>query len=98
MRFEWDRAKASANLTKHEVSFEEALTVFADPDALDAQDLTHSTAEQRFLRIGRSILGRILSVAYALRGASNAEAIRIISARRASRKERTAYFSAQAAD
>ena len=90
--FEWDANKAATNLRKHDVSFDEGATVFADPNALDGPDLTHSTQEVRFLRLGRSVTGGVLMVAYTLRRRSgNGEAIRIISARRASRKERTAY-------
>jgi hypothetical protein len=91
--FEWDPKKASANLTKHEISFEEASTVFADPNAMDGPDLDHSAGEIRFLRLGQSALGAVLMVAYTLRSKGNGETIRIISARRASRKERAAYAS-----
>jgi len=52
--FEWDAGKAAANRTKHGVSFEEAATVFGDPDALDGPDLHHSERESRFLRLGRA--------------------------------------------
>ena len=89
--FEWDPSKARANLLKHDISFDEAATVFLDPDALDGPDELHSTAEQRFRRLGRSAEGRVLMVAYTLRRSGDAETIRIISARRASRRERTAY-------
>lgn len=91
--FEWDASKAATNLRKHGVSFDEAATVFADPDALDGPDLAHSAQEARSLRVGRSLTGRVLMVAYTLRRSGNGETIRIISARRASRKERTAYQS-----
>ena len=89
--FEWDPRKAEANAAKHDVSFDDAVTVFLDPDALDGPDLQHSSAESRFLRLGRSRNGRVLMVAYTFRRSSDAEAIRIISARRASRRERAAY-------
>ncbi|MEO5739262.1 MAG: BrnT family toxin [Vicinamibacterales bacterium] len=89
--FEWDELKAAANLRKHGVSFDEATTVFADPDALDGPDLSHSDHEPRSLRLGKSLAGRILMLAYTLRRSDNAETIRIISARRASRKERETY-------
>lgn len=89
--FEWDASKAATNLQKHGVSFEEAATVFGDPDALDGPDLKHSEQEERSLRLGRSLTGRVLIVAYTVRGAGNGETIRIISARRASGKERAAY-------
>ena len=89
--FEWDPRKAEANAAKHGVSFEDAVTVFLDPEALDGPDLQHSSAESRFLRLGRSRSGRVLMVAYTCRRSGDAEAIRIISARRASRRERAAY-------
>ena len=89
--FEWDARKAAANLRKHGVSFDEAATVFADPDALDGPDLAHSEHEVRFLRLGKSLANRLLMLAYTIRGSGDAETIRIISARRASRKEREAY-------
>jgi uncharacterized protein len=94
--FEWDANKAATNLRKHGVSFGEAATVFADPDALDGPDLAHSAQEARFLRLGRSLTGRVLMVAYTVRGLGDDEKIRIISARRASRKERAAYASGAA--
>jgi hypothetical protein len=81
---------------KHGVSFEEAATVFADPDALDGPDLKHSAQANRFLRLGRSLPGRVVIVAYTMRGSGDDEKIRIISARRASRKERAAYAGASA--
>ena len=93
--FEWDPKKASANLAKHGTSFEEAATVFADSHAMDGPDLHHSVGEVRFLRLGRSALGTVLMVAYTLRSIGSGETIRIISARRASRKERAAYASTE---
>ena len=92
--FEWDGGKAAANVRKHGVSFDEAATVFADPDALDGPDLKHSEEEERSLRLGRSLTGRVLIVAYTMRGLGDDEKVRIISARRASRKERAAYAAA----
>jgi uncharacterized DUF497 family protein len=89
--FEWDARKAAVNRTKHGVSFEEAATVFGDPDALDGPDLRHSGEEPRFLRLGRAVTGRVLIVAYTVRRRNDGEGIRIISARRASRQERAAY-------
>ena len=58
--FEWDPRKAEANAAKHGVTFDEAVTVFLDPDALDGSDLQHSAAETRFRRLGRSADGRVL--------------------------------------
>jgi hypothetical protein len=92
--FDWDGQKAAANLAKHGVSFDEAATVFGDPVALDGPDIRHSAEEARFLRLGRSVLDRLLIVAYTQRKAGHGETIRIISARRASRRERTAYSRA----
>ena len=89
--FEWDARKAEANAAKHGVSFDEAVSVFLDPDALDGPDVQRSSAESRFLRLGRSANGRVLMVAYTFRRSGDAEAIRIISARRASRRERAAH-------
>ncbi len=89
--FEWDPRKAQSNAEKHGVSFDEAVTVFLDTNALDGPDLSHSAVEARFLRLGKSIDGRILMIAYTLRGSNHGETIRIISARQASRRERTAY-------
>ena len=67
------------------------MTVFLDANALDAPDLQHSQAEGRYLRLGRAADGRLIMVAYTLRRSGDAETIRIISARRASRRERAAY-------
>ena len=91
--FEWDPRKAEANAAKHGVTFDNVVTVFLDPDALDGPDLQHSSTESRFRRLGRSADGRVLIVAYTLRRSGDAETIRIISARRASSRERTAYAS-----
>jgi len=90
--FSWDAQKAIANYEKHGVSFEEAATVFADPEGLDWEDLRHSHLERRSRRLGVSAAGRVLLVVYTLRRLKNAqETIRVISARQASRKERQAY-------
>jgi len=90
--FSWDARKALANLKKHRVSFEEAATVFSDPEGLDWDDFEHSLPERRSTRIGFSLSGRILFVVYTIRRLKNEnETIRIISARQATRKERQAY-------
>ena len=89
--FEWDTRKASANRDKHGVSFDEAASVFGDPNALDGPDVGHSGQESRYLRLGRAATSRVLMVAYTRRRRGDGETIRIISARRASRKERAAY-------
>ncbi len=90
--FQWDEKKAAANLEKHHVSFIEAVTAFADPQGLDGWDIVHSEQEERRLRIAESSFGNILTIAYTLRESENDQTkVRIISARRASRKEREAY-------
>jgi uncharacterized DUF497 family protein len=94
--FEWDPLKAAGNLVKHGVSFEEATTVFQDARGLDGPDLGHSVSEERRLHLGLSILGRLVVVAYTVRRQDDEkETIRIISARRASKKERQAYAGPQ---
>jgi uncharacterized protein len=85
--FEWDLRKAARNRGKHGVSFHEAATVFGDPLALTYDDPDHSIAEQRFITVGMSNLGRLLIVAHADR----AESIRIISARKTTLRERSHY-------
>jgi len=91
--FSWDPAKAAANVEKHGVSFEEATTIFADPEALDWDDPQRSTIEARHKRLGLSIQERVLIAVYTVRRSKGGkDTIRIISARQASRKERKAYF------
>jgi uncharacterized DUF497 family protein len=90
--FFWDTAKARRNQEKHGVTFSEATTIFADPRALDWQDVQHSERELRSKRPGKSTLGRVLLVVYTIRRVKNEkETVRIIIARQASRKEREAY-------
>jgi hypothetical protein len=88
--FEWDLAKARANVEKHGVSFEEAATVFADDGALIEDDLHHSDTEDRSIIIGMSASERILLTVYTIRREST---VRIISSRRAVPHERQAYES-----
>lgn len=87
LRFEWDRRKAAKNLRKHRVSFDEALTVFSDSLARIFDDPAHSVAEHREIIIGHSLAGRLLIVSFVERG----EAIRIISARLTTKRERQDY-------
>jgi uncharacterized protein len=90
--FAWDARKAARNLAKHGVSFEEVATVFADPDALEWEDLEHSHQEARFKRLGLSFKGRIVILVYSYRRMKDGkETLRIITARPASPKEREAY-------
>lgn len=87
MIYEWDPAKAAVNIRKHSVSFEEAASVFLDPAALTFIDPDHSEDEERAITIGRSARGRVLFVAHTERR----DRIRIISARRATRREQEQY-------
>lgn len=87
LRFEWDPKKAASNLSRHGVSFEEALTVFADPLARIFDDEDHSIKEQREIIIGHSVKQRLLVVCFTLQS----ESVRIFSARRATRRERKDY-------
>lgn len=64
MRFEWDPEKAAANLKKHKVPFEEAVTVFYDPLSATFDDPDHSYGERRFLTVGYSSQGRLLVVCH----------------------------------
>jgi hypothetical protein len=90
LEFEWDRQKAAANLAKHKVSFEDAATVFGDPLGRIVTDPRHSAEEERLVLLGLSKGMGLLAVMYVERG----EAIRIISARRATRRERRDYEEA----
>jgi uncharacterized DUF497 family protein len=90
--FSWDTQKAISNYEKHGISFEEAATVFSDPEGLDFDDLSHSLGERRQKRIGMAVTGKVLLVVYTVRRMKNGkETIRIISARQSSRKEREIY-------
>jgi uncharacterized DUF497 family protein len=89
MRFDWDPAKAATNLKKHQVSFEEARTVFFDDFAVQFFDEEHSQHEERFIMLGMSSGARLLVVCHCVR--SEGEAIRIISARKATRGEAAFY-------
>jgi uncharacterized protein len=86
-QFEWDEDKASSNEKKHRVTFEEAASVFSDPLAAIFDDEVHSEEEQREIIVGHSAENRLLLVCFTER----AGAIRIISARRATKRERRDY-------
>ena len=87
MRFEWDLAKAEANLRDHGVSFEEASTVFGDPLAATIPDPDHSTSERRFVTIGYPVTKKLLVVCHTDRGDNT----RLISAREPTRAEKKKY-------
>jgi len=85
--FEWDRRKARINSAKHGISFEEAVTVFADPLARILDDPAHSAGEVREIIVGHSRHQRLLVVSFTERR----DAVRIIGARCATRNERDDY-------
>lgn len=88
MRFQYDPRKAAANLEKHSVSFADAEGVFQDPLALTVED-PDAEGERRFVAVGLGSAGELLVVVYTERS----EGCRLISARRATRKERKRYES-----
>ena len=85
--FEWDDDKASSNLKKHKVSFDEGATAFNDPLVANIPDPDHSENEDRFIVIGTSARGNLLVVVFTVRN----ERIRIISCRKATKTERKIY-------
>jgi hypothetical protein len=91
IKFEWDSTKAATNLKKHGVSFEEAQSVFYDEFAVQFFDNDHSPDEERFLLLGMSTGARLLLVCHCERGAGHV--IRIISARKATKRESAFYGS-----
>ena len=87
LAFTWDPKKAAANLHKHGVSFEDASTALADPHSVTIADPDHSTLEHRFTLIGATKRNLIVVVSHTER----IDTIRIISARKATRRERVSY-------
>ena len=89
LRFEWDPGKAASNLRKHGVSFEDGRDVFYDQHGLLLDDPDHSAVEERFILLGLSASAGMLVVVHCYR--RHRDVIRLISARRASRRERERY-------
>jgi uncharacterized DUF497 family protein len=89
IKFEWDPPKAAANLRKHQVSFDEAKSVFYDEFAVQFFDEEHSSDEERFLMLGMSSGVKLLLVCHCER--EHGEVIRIISARKATKRESAFY-------
>jgi uncharacterized DUF497 family protein len=87
LRFEWDVRKAAGNRARHKVSFKEAVTVLGDPLGRITDDPRHSQDEERLVLLGQSDRHRLLVVMFTERG----DAIRLISARKATRGERSSY-------
>jgi uncharacterized DUF497 family protein len=90
-RFEWDPAKAKANQRKHGIEFDDAMHVFDDPFALFEQDRADDSGDLRWRAIGLSGEVIVLVVAHTIRTDGGDEIVRLISARRATRKERESY-------
>lgn len=90
--FEWNPIKARKNLNKHKVAFDEAATIFQDSKALSIFDPDHSEIEERWITIGFSEKGRVLVVSHSfIEENENSVTIRIISSRKATKKEIKAY-------
>jgi hypothetical protein len=87
MKFEWDKQKSVRNERKHKITFGEAVSIFRDLLSITYPDTDHSNEEDRFLIIGMSDSGSILVVSHTFRN----DTIRIISARKATTKERSFY-------
>ena len=91
LQFEWDPNKAAKNIEKHQVSFDEAATVFDNPMFITVIDEEHSVDKERYITVGLSKRGRLLMVAHTDREGR----IRIISARKATKKEEQFYAEAE---
>ena len=89
MKIIWDEAKNQINIRKHKISFEEAKTVFYDPNGKIIDDPDHSNEEDRFIILGLSKMLHLLVVCHCYR--ENDETIRIFSARKATKKEEKSY-------
>jgi uncharacterized DUF497 family protein len=89
IRFTWNETKTQANLLKHKISFSEAVSVFSDDNARLIYDPDHSLEEERFLLLGLSYKLKVLIVVHCMRDENNE--MRIISARKASKKEQKQY-------
>lgn len=87
LQFEWDRKKARSNKKNHGVTFEEASTIFGDPLSITIPDPVHSVGEERFVTVGTSVNDKLIVVVHADRD----DIIRIVSARKATRNERSQY-------
>jgi len=91
MKFEWDKKKESINIQKHGVTFEQAAYVFSDKYALSRYDDKHSEDEDRWILLGKSLQNTLLVVVHTFRDKNGEEVTRIISARKATRKEQESY-------
>lgn len=92
MNFVWDKNKSLSNVKKHKISFEEAQKVFNDPFHLSIEDPDHSEIEERWITIGTVISSGVVLVVHTYVIKRNQESIRIISAKKATARERRQYF------
>jgi uncharacterized protein len=92
VRFEWDPEKDRVNRRKHKVAFSEACLIFSDRSILTIFDEDHSEGEERWVTIGQTLAGQILVVNHTYWRAHEAEHVRIISARKATRHEAEEYL------
>ena len=92
MKFEWDTKKEKTNIQKHGISFEQACYVFADPFALNKYDDEHSHEEDRWILLGKSLNEIVLVVVHTFSDDDGIELVRIISARKAKKREKQAYL------
>lgn len=90
-QFEWDEAKAASNMRKHKVAFELACTIFKDPLILSVADVEHSETDERWFAVGMASNGSVLSMVYFWESTPAITKIRIISARRATSREKRQY-------
>lgn len=95
MRFEWDNRKNEKNKKKHRIDFGEAAFVFTDKEILSIYDDEHSKVEERWISIGRHPEGVIMIVSHTYRVEDGTEIIRLISARKATKKEKERYHESK---
>lgn len=88
MRFEWDENKNKKNIQKHKIDFSDAVFVFTDPFALSIPDNQHSESEERWVTLGKNLKENVLVVVHTFR---HNDVIRIISARKATKREQKTY-------
>ena len=91
IKFSWDPEKAKINKRKHGVSFEQACSVFSDPLALTIYDKEHSEKEDRWILLGQSNNDVLILLVHTFSDEKDIERVRIISARKASKREKSAY-------
>ena len=92
MKFIWDPAKEKINIQKHKISFTESCYVFADQYALNLFDEHHSEDEDRWITLGQTPNGKILTVVHTFKKIDEIEVVRIISSRKATKKETKKYL------